>query len=115
MYEINETHDPNLKSWVESANDPNTDFPIQNLPYCMFGSDAIDDEIHIGVAIGDSILNLDGVFDDGLLNGTDREALGDGRLWSLLDGVMKFSSEQRGELRNRVSNILRVESDSAES
>ena len=31
-YEINETHDPNLNSWIESANDPNTDFPIQNLP-----------------------------------------------------------------------------------
>ena len=36
IYEINETHDPNLKSWVESANDPNTDFPIQNLPFCVF-------------------------------------------------------------------------------
>ena len=35
MYDINETHDPNLKSWVESANDPNTDFPIQNLPFCL--------------------------------------------------------------------------------
>ncbi len=33
---INETHDPNLRSWVESANDPNTDFPIQNLPFGMF-------------------------------------------------------------------------------
>ena len=38
MYEINETHDPNLKSWVESANDPNTDFPIQNLPFVSFMS-----------------------------------------------------------------------------
>ncbi len=38
-YEINETHDPNLKSWVESANDPNTDFPIQNLPFCVFEDD----------------------------------------------------------------------------
>src|SRR5690242_20211661 len=38
MYEINETHDPNLKSWVESANDPETDFPIQNLPFCRFYS-----------------------------------------------------------------------------
>ena len=35
-YTINETHDPNLRSWVESANDPNTDFPIQNLPFCLF-------------------------------------------------------------------------------
>ena len=35
-YEINETHDQNLKSWVESANAPDTDFPIQNLPFCIF-------------------------------------------------------------------------------
>ena len=35
MHEINETHDQNLKSWVESANDPNTDFPIQNLPFAF--------------------------------------------------------------------------------
>src|SRR4051794_32445694 len=31
---LNETHDPILKSWVESANDPATEFPIQNLPLC---------------------------------------------------------------------------------
>jgi fumarylacetoacetase len=37
MTTINETHDPNLRSWVESANDPNTDFPIQNLPFGVFG------------------------------------------------------------------------------
>ncbi len=36
IYEVNETHDQTLKSWIESANDPNTDFPLQNLPYCMF-------------------------------------------------------------------------------
>lgn len=35
-FEINETHDINLKSWIESANDPNTDFPIQNLPFVRF-------------------------------------------------------------------------------
>ncbi|MCA9303450.1 MAG: fumarylacetoacetate hydrolase family protein, partial [Phycisphaerales bacterium] len=37
-YAIDETHDPNLKSWVESANDPETDFPIQNLPLAYSGS-----------------------------------------------------------------------------
>jgi fumarylacetoacetase len=31
-YAIDDTHDPKLESWVESANDPDTDFPIQNLP-----------------------------------------------------------------------------------
>src|SRR5678815_4337303 len=58
MYEINETHDPNLKSWVESANDPNTDFPIQNLPFCSFRASDSPDSDRIGVRIGDSIFDL---------------------------------------------------------
>ena len=67
MYEINETHDPNLKSWVESANDPNTDFPIQNLPFCYFwqrGDDTYWSKItrfkKSGVIIGDQILQFHG-------------------------------------------------------
>ena len=36
MFEINETHDQNLKSWIESANAPDTDFPIQNLPFVRY-------------------------------------------------------------------------------
>lgn len=59
-YEINETHDIKLKSWVESANDPNTDFPIQNLPFCVFkkiGETELNERN--GVAIGDFILDLD--------------------------------------------------------
>ena len=58
MYEINETHDPNLKSWVESANDPNTDFPIQNLPFCRFYHSSFEEkEVHPGVVIGDMVLD----------------------------------------------------------
>ena len=33
---LNETHDPRLLSWVDSANDPSTDFPVQNLPFGVF-------------------------------------------------------------------------------
>ncbi|MBK9163038.1 MAG: fumarylacetoacetase [Acidobacteria bacterium] len=58
MYEINETHDPNLKSWVESANDPNTDFPIQNLPFCNFRHKTSEFGSRIGVRIGDQIVDL---------------------------------------------------------
>lgn len=50
------TLDPALKSWVESANQPGTDFPIQNLPYGVFA--ASDGTNHIGVAIGDMVLDL---------------------------------------------------------
>jgi len=58
-YEINETHDPNLKSWVESANDPNTDFPIQNLPFCVYYPVKLPYVRHTGVRIGDQILDLE--------------------------------------------------------
>ena len=33
---LNETHNPALTSWVNSANQTNTDFPIQNLPFGIF-------------------------------------------------------------------------------
>jgi fumarylacetoacetase len=49
------THDQQLRSWVESANDPATDFPIQNLPYVMFERNG---EPRLGVGIGDQILDL---------------------------------------------------------
>jgi len=54
---IDETHSPDLKSWVESANDPATDFPIQNLPFGRFRPEAAGDW-RIGVAIGDQVLDL---------------------------------------------------------
>lgn len=34
--EIDETHAAQLESWVESANAPDTDFPIHNLPLGQF-------------------------------------------------------------------------------
>jgi fumarylacetoacetase len=57
-YTINETHDPNLRSWVESANDPNTDFPIQNLPFGLFDRFDNGDKRRVGIAIGDQVLDL---------------------------------------------------------
>lgn len=54
---INETHDPQRKSWVESANAPGHDFPVQNLPLGMF-SRAGSQAPRPGVAIGDQVLDL---------------------------------------------------------
>src|SRR3954469_21604484 len=54
---LNRTHDPALESWVESANDPAGDFPIQNLPFGRFRREA-DSAWCIGVAIGDQVLDL---------------------------------------------------------
>ncbi len=54
----NATHDPALRSWVGSANDGTSDFPIQNLPYGRFRRAGSDEPWRIGVAIGDQVLDL---------------------------------------------------------
>ena len=57
---LNETHDPQLRSWVVSANAADSDFPIQNLPFGVFCPQAGGGAGGAGgaVAIGDQILNL---------------------------------------------------------
>jgi fumarylacetoacetase len=57
MSPMDDTHDPDLESWVESANDPATDFPLQNLPFGRLRRPT-DSDWRIGVAIGDQVLDL---------------------------------------------------------
>ena len=52
-----ETHDPGLASWVDSAN-RDSGFPIQNLPFAAFRPAGAGEAFRIGVAIGDDILDL---------------------------------------------------------
>src|SRR6202795_2010927 len=54
---LNETHDPARRSWVESANAPESEFPIQNLPFGVF-CPAAGMPPRVGVAIGDQILDV---------------------------------------------------------
>lgn len=54
---LDETHDPARLSFLEAANRPGADFPIQNLPLGVFSTEA-DPTRRIGVAIGDSVLDL---------------------------------------------------------
>jgi fumarylacetoacetase len=55
---LDATHDPGLKSWVESANEPGCEFPIQNLPFGIFKRKGASESPRGGVAIGDQILDL---------------------------------------------------------
>jgi len=59
-FEINETHDASLRSWVETANSPETDFPVQNLPACRFDHKG---NVGVGIAIGDFIIDLENYFE----------------------------------------------------
>src|SRR5262245_30074159 len=52
------THDPGLRSWVDSANEPGCEFPVQNLPFGIFKRKGASESPRGGVAIGDQILDL---------------------------------------------------------
>ena len=69
MQRLNETHDLNLTSWVASANDGQTDFPIQNLPFAVFRRRNSDEAFRGGVAIGDQIVDLAAALELGVFSG----------------------------------------------
>ena len=69
---LNESHDPTLMSWVAQANQPGSDFPIQNLPLGRYRHIGADEDFKIGVAIGDQTVNLQG---KGLIDSPDMNAL----------------------------------------
>ena len=54
--ELDETHSAAIGSWVDSAQRPGSDFPLQNLPFGVFRSSRGDPRI--GIAIGDEVLDL---------------------------------------------------------
>lgn len=105
---VNATHDPGLKSWVESANDPATDFPIQNLALCAFHAEhnghAHD---HLGVVIGDQVLDLGTLVGAGVF--ADDEALAylmHLPRWNMLASAPKYWPV----VRSRIQSLLNAES-----
>ena len=99
MSEIDETHDPAHKSWVESANG-HPDFPIQNLPLGVFSVE--NDEPRIGIAIGDMVLDLKALCGAGLIDKQWYVALGEGSL----NAWFARGPADASALRRRLSELL---------
>ena len=108
MYALNATHSRDLVSWVESANQPETDFPIQNLPYCVF--QAPNEPASIGIGIGDQILNLRACVEAGLL----ASDFVDVSQQTTLNSLMALSPAQQSQLRARIVELLTAGSPEAE-
>jgi fumarylacetoacetase len=102
---VNDTHDTALRSWVETP--PDTDFPIQNLPFGAFRIRGGAGEVHIGVAIGDRILDVPGCLNAGLFDGPAREAA-EACSGATLNPLMSLGAKHWSLLRQRLSEILRV-------
>ncbi len=99
-----------LKSWISSANDPESDFPIQNLPYGVFRQNG---ESCIGVAIGDRILNLRGCVECGLLADLPEAILSSCRA-EALNVLMSLGPAAWPALRSRVASLLGEQVESRE-
>ncbi len=104
---LDETHDPGVQSWVESANVPGSDFPIQNLPFGIFRRRDAGGDARVGVAIGDRILNLDGMRGEGLLADDNVRLAADACASNSLNSLMALGSTPRRALRRRLHAILR--------
>ena len=101
MSGLNETHAPARQSWVESANDRASDFPIQNLPYGVFSER--DGGKRIGVAIGDRILDLTALEKAGRLTpGGDRTVCSGGTL----NPLMALAQSVWQDTRRRIADLL---------
>lgn len=100
------THDPKLRSWVESANG-HPDFPIQNLPLGVFvppGGGPVAAP-RGGVAIGDMILDLAGAQAAGLFRGEAERAAAAATSDSL-NALFALGAGPRRALRERLSALL---------
>jgi fumarylacetoacetase len=114
------TLDPSLRSWVESANDPASEFPIQNLPLCRFLGD--DDEEgatpRLGMAIGDRIVDLRALAEAGILDGGEAGERCAG--WGSIVGSGDWLSADDPAkvirlLRERVQVVLRAGTEAGEA
>jgi fumarylacetoacetase len=102
---LDSTHEPALRSWVEAANDPASDFPIQNLPFGVFRRVGSSEPPRIGVAIGDHVLDVLGCIEEDLLTGIGPETA---RALSrpTLNHLMSQGADAWSAARRAISRLL---------
>jgi fumarylacetoacetase len=97
MTDTDDTNDPSLVSWVDSAG-PGSDFPVQNLPLGVFSVG--NRRRHACVAIGDFVLDLTEIAD--LLDEEWREDLSQ----PVLNGWLSRGPQAQSALRRRLQELL---------
>ena len=104
---LNETHDPGLRSWLESANDPAIGFPVQHLPFGVFRRAGHPEAYRPGVAIGDQIIDLAQLAATKPFSGLAAEALNTCS-GPTLNALMALGNAHWTELRLALSRAVRV-------
>jgi fumarylacetoacetase len=109
MPRLDDTHDPRIASFVASANDPASDFPLQNLPFGVFRRRDGNERFRGGIAIGDAVLDLRALADAGLVDGAAATAL-QAAAGSTLNGFMALGPRAWSAVRHAVWALLRHDS-----
>ncbi|HEX6244412.1 MAG TPA: fumarylacetoacetase [Polyangiales bacterium] len=104
---MNPTVDPTLRSWLENANLPGSDFPIQNLPIGSFRRRGSNEPFRGGIAIGDQIVDLSRVQALGGLRGLAAEACA-AAAQSSLNGYLALGAPAWSALRAELSLAMQV-------
>ena len=106
---IDATHRANLVSWVESAQKPDTDFPVQNLPLGIFRTP--EQSPRPGVAIGDRILNLVAAAEQGMLSADLAAVVEQCKTDASLNALLAAGRDTIRVLRIQASAILMADSE----
>lgn len=106
-----------IPSWIKSANAPDTDFPLNNLPYGVFSTPG--SQPRCGVAIGDQILDVAALETAGLLDfsgalrtGTWNAFMAQGKsVWAKLRETLTALLAEGSEAQEALKAYLVAQSD----
>ena len=110
---IDHTHNPDAVSWVASASEAGTDFPIQNLPFGVFARRGSGEQPRVGVAIGDLILDVAACEAAGLITGAAAAAACDCAA-SSLNALMARGRADQTALRHALFGLLDADAPGAD-
>lgn len=102
-------NNPKLKSWVEVP--VGTDFPIQNLPFGIFKTEYLSPVA--GVAIGDHVLDLVYLHENGFLDGLGLPVGIFNQRY--LNDFIGLGKKKTREVRERISELLQHDNDELKS
>jgi fumarylacetoacetase len=111
---VNHTHNPDAVSWVTSASEAGTDFPIQNLPFGVFARRGSGERPRVGVAIGDLILDVAACAAAGLIADTAAAAAARDCAALTLNALMARGRADWTALRHALFGLLDADAPGAD-
>ena len=97
-----------IRSWIESANTKQTDFPLNNLPYGVFT--VSDSDPHCCVAIGDMVLDVTSLEELEILEPSKNEKVFNEPYWN---SFMELGPETWALFRKNLTDLLKENFDEA--